>query len=48
MDKKFTAKFENIMYDEAIEMFKGYAKGEKQFIQLIMVQGMSNVTEVFL
>lgn len=48
MDKKFTAKFENMMYDEAIEMYKGYANGEKQFLQLIMFQGMNNVTEVFL
>ncbi len=36
-------------YDAAIESYKKLqVKSEKEFIQLIMVQGMNNVTEVFL
>ncbi len=47
MDESFTAKFKDMTYDAAIESYKKmYVKSEKEFIQLIMIQGMNNVTEV--
>ncbi len=48
MDESFTAKFKDMPYDVAKESYnKLHVKSEKEFIQLIMVQGMNNVTEVF-
>jgi hypothetical protein len=48
MDESFTAKFKDMPYDVAKESYnKLFVKSEKEFIQLIMVQGMNNVTEVF-
>ena len=47
MDTSFTAKFKDMTYDAAIELYKKvYVKNEKEFIQLVMVQGINNVTEV--
>ena len=48
MDASFTAKLKDTTYDAAFELYKKlYVKNEKEFIQLIMIQGMNNVTEVF-
>jgi hypothetical protein len=48
MDESFTAKFKNMKHEEAIDSYKKlHVKSEIEFIQLIMVQGMNNVAEVF-
>jgi hypothetical protein len=47
MDERFTAQFKDMSYDVAKESYSKLAvKSVKEFIQLIMVQGMNNVTEV--
>ncbi len=47
MDESYTAKSKDMTYDAALESYKKlFVKNEKEFIQLIMIQGMNNVTEV--
>ncbi len=47
MDESYTAKSKDMTYEAAFESYKKlYVKNEKEFIQLIMIQGMNNVTEV--
>jgi hypothetical protein len=49
MDKSLTSKYKRLKFDanfDSNDFFNGAE--EKEFIQLIMLQGMRNVTEVFL